>query len=162
MTNVLRLQLPEGQPFAEYTREFDAPVADLFRAHTDRELFRRWIGPQDLGTRIEAFDARSGGSFRFVQWGDDGVEYAFRGVFHTVRENEFVLQTFEYEGYPDDVSLEYATFEELPGGRSRLSGRSLFPSLEAREKYVRDGMEQGMAAGYDKLDELLAEGRQAA
>lgn len=156
MSNTLTLTAPEGVPFCDYSREFDFPAAEVFRAHADPELFARWIGPRGLNTRIEALDCRTGGSYRFVQQGDDGVEHAFRGVFHTVRENRFVLQTFEYEGFPDIVTLEYSTFEDLPGGRSRLTGRSLYPSLEARDGYLSSGMESGMAAGYDQLEELLA------
>jgi uncharacterized protein YndB with AHSA1/START domain len=83
----------------------------------------------------------------------------FRGVFHTVRENAFVLQTFEYEDYADIVTLEYSRFEDLPGGRSKLTGRSVYPSLEARGRYLSDGMESGIAASYEQLEELLANGK---
>ena len=77
-------------------------------------------------------------------------------TFHTVRDNEFILNTFEYEGYPDVVTLEYTTFEDLPGGRSRLIGRSVFPDLASRDRYLTDGMERGISEGYDRLEELLA------
>ncbi|WP_458113349.1 SRPBCC family protein [Arthrobacter sp. R1-13] len=158
MSNSLKLVAPENEPFVDTEREFEFPASAVFRAHSDPELFRQWIGPRGLNTRIDVFDCRSGGAYRFVQSGDDGVEYAFRGVFHTVRENEFVLQTFEYEGYPDVVTLEFASFEDLPGGRSKLTGRSVYPSVEAREMYLSDGMEAGIAAGYEQLEELLGPG----
>ena len=157
MSNALHLTAPEGSLLVDYVREFDVPAAELFRAHADPELFRRWIGPRGLETRIDAYDCRAGGTFRFVQRGQDGGdEYAFRGVFHTVRENELVVQTFEYEGWPDVVTLEYSRFEDLPGGRSRLTGRSVHPTPESREQYLATGMESGMAQGYDQLEELLA------
>lgn len=156
MNNQLKLTVPEDSPYVDYEREFDFPAAAVFKAHSDPTVFVQWIGPRGLNTRIDAFDCRSGGAYRFVQSGDDGIEYAFRGVFHTVRENEFVLQTFEFEGYPGDiVTLEYSTFEDLPNGRSKLTGRSLYPSFESRERYLKDGMESGVAAGYEQLDELL-------
>jgi uncharacterized protein YndB with AHSA1/START domain len=47
------------------------------------------------------------------------------------------------------------TFEDLGGGRTRLRGHSVFPSLEARDGMVSSGMEQGMGEGYERLDELL-------
>ena len=155
--SAMTLTVPEGVPFTEHTREFGHSAAEVFRAHADPDLFARWIGPRGLSTRVERYECRTGGSFRFVQHGDDGVEYAFRGVFHSVRPAELVLQTFEYEGYPDVVTLEHLTFEDLPEGRCRLTGRSVYPSLDARERYLADGMESGMSEGYERLDELLAE-----
>lgn len=156
MSNDLHLGAPDGVPLTEYVREFDHPVSDVFRAHTDPDIFRRWIGPRELTTRIESWDCRPGGAWRWIQSEGD-QEYAFHGVFHTVRPAELILQTFEYEGYPDVVTLEYAWFHALPGDRCRLTGQSLYPSLAARERYLADGMESGITAGFAQLDELLAE-----
>ena len=57
-------------PIIRITREFQATAARLLRAHTDPELFARWIGPDRMQTRIEHWDARTGGSFRFFSVGD--------------------------------------------------------------------------------------------
>ena len=51
-------------PIIHITRDFAATPEQLFRAHTDPEIFARWIGPDRLGTRIDYWDARSGGSWR--------------------------------------------------------------------------------------------------
>jgi len=37
MTNPLTVNAPEGLPFVDFEREFDAPVAAVFRAHQDLE-----------------------------------------------------------------------------------------------------------------------------
>lgn len=142
----------------EYSREFDFPVEDVFRAHMDPDLFAQWIGPKDIATTIDEFDARTGGAYRFIHSRGD-EQYAFRGMFHTVRQDEFVLQTFEFESTPEIVTLEYSNFTALPGGRCRLSGRSLYPSVAARDGFLSNGMEAGMSDGYDQLDELLASSR---
>lgn len=155
MTNALEVTVPDGVPYIDYAREFDYPAREVFRAHVDPESYRQWIGPDALETRIDGFEPASGGSYRFVQTDGEG-EFAFRGVFHSVRPDEFILQTFEYEGYPDEASLDYMHFEDLPDGRSRLIGHSLYPSVETRDNFVSSGMESGMAAGYDKLEQLLA------
>ncbi|MBD7996492.1 SRPBCC family protein [Arthrobacter sp. Sa2CUA1] len=156
MTNALEVTAPDGVPYLDAAREFDYPARQVFRAHVDPEVYAEWIGPDRLTTRVDGFEPVSGGSYRFVQTDDDGGEFAFRGVFHTVRPDEFILQTFEYEGYPDHASLEYLHFEDLPGGRSRMHGRSLYPSVETRDNFLSSGMEAGMAAGLDKLEQLLA------
>jgi uncharacterized protein YndB with AHSA1/START domain len=156
MTNPLKVTVPEGLPFIDYEREFDFPVADVFRAHKDPELIAQWLGPRGLKMEIDHYDFRSGGGYRYTHVAPDGSTYGFSGVFHTVRENEFAVQTFEYEGFPDVVSLDSMHFEDLGGGRTRLSGRSVFSSLEAAEGMIASGMEAGMAEGYERLDELLA------
>jgi uncharacterized protein YndB with AHSA1/START domain len=153
--NPLTVTAPEGLPFIEWEREFDHPVEKVFRAHQDSDLFRQWISAGSDDVDLEIHEFRSGGRYRFVQKGEDGEEYAFNGVYHVVRENEFAIQTFEFEGYPDVVSIESLVFERLEGGRTRLSGHSVYPSLEARDGMVGSGMEQGMNAGYLKLDDIL-------
>jgi uncharacterized protein YndB with AHSA1/START domain len=72
-----------------------------------------------------------------------------------VRENEFIIQTFEFEGAPDMVNIEFMWFEDLGDSRSRLRGRSICPNTEARDGLLSSGMEGGMTEGYEKLDELL-------
>jgi uncharacterized protein YndB with AHSA1/START domain len=156
MTNALQVSAPEGLPFIDFEREFDAPVGKLFRAHKEPDLVKQWMGPSDYESDIEVYDFRTGGRWRYVQRNKDGEEYAFNGVFHVVRENEFAVQTFEFEGFPDLVSIESLTFEDLGDGRSRVRGHATYPSLEARDGMVGSGMEEGMNDGYQRLDDLLA------
>lgn len=161
MSNDLKLVIPENLPFIDSTREFDFPVAEVFRAHAEPELIVQWLGPRGMKMEMDHYDFRSGGSYRYLHTGPDGNAYEFRGIFHTVRENEFALQTFEFGGYPDIVSLEFMRFEDLGSGRCRLSGHSVYPSMEARDGMASSGMEQGMSEGYERLDELLAGARNA-
>ncbi|OBI82539.1 SRPBCC family protein [Mycobacterium sp. E740] len=154
MSNALNLTAPVDTLAMEFTREFDAPVEALFRAHADPELLTRWLGPHGMQMTIDEWEFKSHGGYRYVHK-NEGGEYRFNGTFHTVRENEFILQTFEFEGVPDQVNIEYMWFDDLGGGRSRLRGRSICPTVEARDALLSSGMEGGMTEGYEKLDELL-------
>lgn len=155
MSNALKLTVEDNVPFIDFEREFDFPVAEVFRAHRDPELIKQWLGPRGLKMDIDHYDFRTGGSYKYIHTGPDGVAYTFNGVFHTVRENEFAIQTFEFEGYPDVVSIESMTFEDLGNGRCKLIGHSVYPSQEARDGMAESGMEGGMTEGYERLDELL-------
>jgi uncharacterized protein YndB with AHSA1/START domain len=155
MTNPLKVEAPAGVPFIDWEREFDAPVEAVFRAHKEPDMIKQWLGPRRYEMDIESYDFRTGGRYRYLHRAD-GEEYAFNGVFHVVRENEFAIQTFEFEGYPDVVSIESMTFEALDNGRSRVRGHSTYPSMEARDGMVESGMESGMSEGYERLDEVLA------
>ncbi|MBA2773884.1 MAG: SRPBCC family protein, partial [Nocardioidaceae bacterium] len=129
-------------PTLAIVREFDATPDKVFRAHVDPELIVQWLGPDDVAMRLDTWDPRTGGSYRYV--GErDGEEFGFFGAFHEVRPNERIVQTFTFEGVPDGVSLETATFEALPGGRTRLTALSVVDSIEARDAMVASGMESG-------------------
>jgi uncharacterized protein YndB with AHSA1/START domain len=155
MSNALTVTAPEGLPFINTSREFDAPVEAVFAAHTQADLFRRWIGAGFPDVDLPVFDCTSGGSYRFVHKSEQG-EYGFHGCYHLVRENERIIWTFEFEGAPDIVSVETLDFVDLGGGRTRCDVHSVYPALEARDAMIQSGMQQGMEAGYAVLDALLA------
>jgi len=142
-------------PLVRITREFDAPPAKVFRAHTDPELVVQWLGPRGLEMRIDHYDCRTGGSYRYLHIRGD-EEYAFHGSFHEVRPSELIVQTFTFEGMPDGVALERLVLEELDGGRCRLVGTSLCDSFEDRDAMLSSGMDVGIREGYERLDEVLA------
>jgi uncharacterized protein YndB with AHSA1/START domain len=143
-------------PIIHIRRDFAATPAQLLRAHTDPELFAQWIGPEAMTTRIDYWDARTGGSWRYLSY-SNGQDHAFRGTFHTVDENR-IVQTFTWEGLPDDVSLETMTFDDLGDGTTRMHITSLCESFDARDGWLSSGMESGVNEGYAKIDALLAAG----
>ena len=142
-------------PVIRITRDFNATPAQLLRAHTDPDLFVRWVGPNGMTTKIDQWDARTGGSWRFVQ-DAEGAEFAFRGCFHEIRPDR-IVQTFTYEGEPDGVALETVVFEDLGDGRTRMLASSLCDSFEGRDAWLQSGMETGVHEGYAKLDRMLAD-----
>ncbi|GAA0420590.1 activator of HSP90 ATPase [Acrocarpospora corrugata] len=143
-------------PVIWMTRDFAATPEQLFRAHTDPAVFARWAGPDAMNTRIERWDATTGGSWRYVTE-RDGEEYAFHGCFHEVRPDR-IVQTFTFEGHPDGVALETLWFEDLGDGRTRLRAQSLVDSFKGRDAWLRSGMEVGVDQGYAKLDRMIADG----
>ena len=142
-------------PIIRITRDFDATIAQLMRAHLDPELFARWVGPHGSKMHILEWDATTGGRWRYE--GTHGDNYfAFHGCFHQVGTDR-IVQTFTYDEMPDDVSLETLVFEDLGEGRTRLHGQSLVDSFEGRDQWLASGMETGVDDGYAKLDALIAE-----
>ncbi len=154
-TNETAIEVLDDLPMVRITREFDAPPDKVFRAHVDPELIVRWLGPHRHEMRLDTWDCRTGGSYRYVHT-SDGEEYWFRGCFHDVRPDEVIVQTFTFEGMPDSVALETMRLEPLPGGRTRLVVESLVDDFEARDAFVASGMEQGVREGYERLDDVLA------
>lgn len=148
-----RITAPEGLPYVDMEREFDAPAELVHRAYREPDLVKQWLGPRQYEMIIEKWDARQGGEYRYVHK-DGSNAYAFRGVFHSMAVDNMV-QTFEFAGAPGHVSLDTQVIEDLPGGRSRVKSHSIFMSVADRDAMVEAGMSDGVEDGYNRLDELL-------
>ena len=154
-----QIDAPAGVPFIDITREFDAPRDLVFRAYTDPELLAQWLGPRKYKMSVESWDVRDGGKWRYVHSDDEGHAWGFHGVFHGEQSPDRMVQTFEFEGWPGQISLESLIFEATDG-KTILRNHSVYQSVEARDAMVESGMESGVNEGYEKLDELLAKLRQ--
>jgi len=157
MSNQTTVTAEPGKQELFITREFDAPRELLFKAHTDPDLYVQWVGPNDLAMTIDKWDCREGGSYKFTHE-RGGHKYSFFGVNHEVLAPERIIGTFEFDGLPErgHVIMGKTTFEDLPGGRSRIVHQSVFFSVGDRDGMVQSGMERGVVDGYNKLDNILA------
>ncbi|HEY8545878.1 MAG TPA: SRPBCC domain-containing protein [Acidimicrobiales bacterium] len=168
-THETTVEAVEGLPIVRIVREFDAPPAKVFRAHTDPELLPRWYGPHGTETRIDDWDCRPGGSWALTHVNGEHV-MRVRGCFHDVRPPGdagpaaqpasraigTIIQTFGLVDDPDSVAFERYTVEDLGEGRTRLTVSTLAESFEARDAIIASGMESGVREGHGRLDALLA------
>ena len=145
-----------GIPQIIITREFDAPRDLVFRAHAEPELLAQWLGPCDLTLAIDRWEARDGGTWRYVNTDAQGNKYGFHGVFHGDPSPQAIVQTFEFEGAPGHVALQTVTFTDRRG-RTLVRTVSAFQSVQDRDAMVASGMERGTRDSGDRLDELLAD-----
>ncbi len=154
-TDTLTITAVPGTQNIEMTREFNATREQLLQAHTDPELYAKWVGPHGYEITITQFEPHHGGGYAFEHRNPEGNDFAFRGVFHGDPTIDGFSQTFEYLGAPGEVFFETFTFEDLGGGRSLLHAVSTAPSVAVRDA-MAESMESGVRDGYEKLDELLA------
>jgi uncharacterized protein YndB with AHSA1/START domain len=154
-TATIRIAAEAGTALIVTERELDAPRDLVYRAWTDPALLAQWLGPRRLTMRVEAYDLRHGGAWRYVHVDTDGTEYVFRGVFHGDPTPDRMVQTFEFEGAPGHVALDTLILEDL-GGRTLARTISAYQSVEARDAMLNSGMAGGMEEGYQQLEELLA------
>ena len=145
-----------GMPQLVITRAFAASRDLLFRAHVEPDLLVRWLGPRGLTMTVDRYEARDGGTWRFIHRDADGNAFGFRGVFHGTPSPDGIVRTFEFEGAPGHVSLETLTFEER-GDQTVVRANAVYQSVEARDAMIASGMEGGVDDGYERLEELVAE-----
>ena len=142
------------------TRELDAPRHLVWEAMNKPEYLRRWLlGPPGWEMVVCEVDLRVGGTFRHEWRNVDGTAMAMHGVFREVVAPERIVRTeiFEY-GCDAQAGEQLATMVLTEkNGKTTVTITALFPSKQARDGMIASGMEQGVAAGYDRLDGILAE-----
>jgi uncharacterized protein YndB with AHSA1/START domain len=155
--NQTKIDAIPGRQEILITREFNAPRELVFKAYTDPQLYTQWIGPRELRTTIVTFEPKQGGKYRYIQRDKNGHEFAFHGVFHEVKSPERIIETFEYEGLPEQghAALDTVKFESLPGNRTKIVEKSVFLSIEDRDGMIQADMKKGINESYERLDELL-------
>jgi uncharacterized protein YndB with AHSA1/START domain len=150
----MQITCEPGIPQIIITREFDVPREFIFRAHVDPALLLQWYGPREYTMIIERLEPRDGGAWRFIHKTPDGDEFGFHGLFHGMPSvDDGIVQTFEFEGAPGHVSLETLMLE-VRDGKTLLRANSVFQSVEDRDAVIGAGMEGGITASYDRLDDL--------
>jgi uncharacterized protein YndB with AHSA1/START domain len=140
------------------TRVFDAPRRLVFESFTKPELVRRWLlGPPGWSMPVCEMDLRVGGRYRWV-WRHDskGTEMGVSGVYREVVPPERIVSTekFDQSWYPGDAVGTVVLTEQ--DGRTTLTQTLVYESRAARDAVLQSPMEQGVAASYDRLAELVA------
>jgi uncharacterized protein YndB with AHSA1/START domain/predicted enzyme related to lactoylglutathione lyase len=158
---------PPPPPLSErelvLTRVLEAPREVVFRAWTDAKKLPEWWGPHGMTTPVCEMDPRPGGIFKTVMRDPSGTEYPNQGVFLEVVVPERIVFTDAYE--PGWVpSLEpfmtaVVTFEEQPGGKTKLTARALHRSVGDRKRHEEMGFHQGWGEMLDRLAAAIAKTR---
>ena len=141
------------------TREFDAPRDLVWQTMTKPDMLRRWLfGPPGWEmTRCED-EQKVGGGFRWEWRGPDGAVIRMHGVYREISPPARTVRTEIFEVEPGPPMGEQLATMELAekGDRTVLTITLRYESTAARDGALASGMEHGMAASYDKLEELLA------
>jgi len=159
MKNTLALQIKaNGDREIVMTRVFDAPRKLVFDAFTKPELLKQWLlGPPGWSMPVCEIDLRIGGRYRYVWRRDtDGTEMGCGGVYREIVPPERLVHTEQFDNpwYPGESLITTVLDEQR--GKTTLTATMLYESRDARDGILKSGMESGVAASYDRLEELLA------
>ena len=133
------------------TRVFNATPERMWQAHTDPEQIPKWWDK----TKVDKFELKVGGAWRFVSVDDDGKEHAFNGVFKELDKPKKIVRTFEYEPWAGHVMTESVVFEPTPDGKTKQIVTSKYENIGDLDGMVGSGMERGATAGQDRLAKLV-------
>lgn len=148
----------EGQELV-LERVFEAPRALVWRSYTEPDRVARWWGPRGTTTTVVEMEVRPGGRWRYINRGSDGQEAPFTGEYLEVVPPERIVNTFIFDVPPfnESQAVETVVFEDLDG-RTKVTARTRFSSVEDLEGAVSTGMIPGAIESWDRLAEELAQG----
>lgn len=148
-----KVQAEDGKQDMVITREFDLPVALLFKAYTTSEILEQW-----MGTKILKLESRKHGSYR-METSDPKGNIAFRahGVIHELETDRKIVRTFEMEGTPFGVQLEVYEFEALDEQSSKLHMHVIYESGAQRDQVLKLPFAQGINMAHNRLEKIVSE-----
>ena len=156
MKNLMK-QVTSGDREVVVTRNFDAPRQMVWDAYTKPELLKRWLtGPPGWSFAVCEVDLRIGGKYRWVWRGPDGTEMGMGGVHKEIVPPERLVATQLFDqDWTGGEAVGTMVFTEH-SGKTTMTNTIRYATPEARAAVLKTPMEQGMAMGYDRLDEVLA------
>jgi uncharacterized protein YndB with AHSA1/START domain len=155
MSNSLRITTPSDREIA-MTRVFNAPRKLVFEAYTRPELLKSWLGVfGGWALDVCEIDLRVGGAYRYEWKKDGGKSMGVSGVFLEVIPDERLVtnEAFDDPWYKGE-GHSTITFVET-GGKTTMTMTLRYDSKDVRDAVLASPMEHGVAASYDKLEELL-------
>lgn len=158
MTDIgnLRVTIP-GDREVRMTRIFDAPRRLVFDAFTKPELLKRWLlGPPGWEMVVCNVAGEVGDRYRYEWRNADSTQFGVGGVCREFVPPERIASTEAMDGYSPDYSVAIDFTEQ--NGKTTLTITFLYESREIRDAALKTGMEHGVAASYDRLDQVLASG----
>jgi len=153
--DTFQLSLPSDREI-QVTRNFDAPRQLVFDAFTKPDLVKRWLlGPPGWTMPVCEIDLKVGGKYRYVWSKPDVNDMGMGGTFREVAPLERLVATekFDESWYPGEALVTTVFLDN--GAITKVTIGILYQSKEARDTANRSGMEHGIAASYNRLEELL-------
>jgi uncharacterized protein YndB with AHSA1/START domain len=145
-----KINADDGKQEVVITRQFDLPLELLFKAYTEADIVEQW-----MGTKVLKLENKKHGGYQFETTDPKGNNHRFTGAIHEFVLNQKITRTFEFEGMPFGVQLEFLVFEKLTADTSKLTIHSLYESAAQRDQMLKMGMTQGINMAHNRLQEIV-------
>ncbi len=145
-----KISAEDGKQEIVITREFDLPLALLFKAYEEAEILEQW-----MGTKVVQLENKNHGSYAFETSHNGNVVFRANGTIHEFIPNQQIIRTFEMENSPFPVQLEYLEFEKLTGETSKLTMHIVFKSVAFRDQLLQMPFATGINMAHNRLQEIV-------
>jgi uncharacterized protein YndB with AHSA1/START domain len=146
-----------GDDRARFSRVIRGTREQVWRAHHDADLMRRWqLGPDGWTLPVCEIGTAVGESYRY-EWEQEGGgdRFGFTGEVVEISAPNRVVTTEAMIGEDGPSTTNDLTLTEVDGG-TLLTLLVTYPDAELRQAILDTGMADGMEASYARLEEVLA------
>ena len=144
-----KISAEDGMQDLFITRDFDLPLALLFKAYAEPDLLEQW-----METKVLKLENKKHGSYQFETTNPRGNKYRFNGAIHDYVPDRKITRTFEMENMPFGVQLEFLEFEQLSDETSRLNIHAVYESVAKRDEVLKFGFVQGINMAHNRLQAI--------
>ena len=142
------------------TARFYASVDRVWQVWSDPRQLERWWGPPTYPATVTEHDLRPGGTVTYAMTGPEGDRHGGWWLVRTVdppHALEFEDGFADADGNPSrdmPTAVIRVVLSERDGG-TEMEITTAWASVEAMERMLAMGMEEGMSAAVGQIDDLL-------
>ena len=154
-------------PFVEVTKEFNAPIDQVWKAWSDADLIKQWWGPENYTSPSTTTDFRIDGKYLFAMESPEGKVLWSTGFYNEILPFKLIVctdQICDHKGNPispeeADMDEEWedvgtlifsVKFEELGNDRTRI--QLVHEGIPAS---MHDECVEGWSTSLDKMKVLV-------
>ena len=151
MEHKTKVHAEDGKQELVITREFDLPLALLFKAYAEPDIVAQW-----MGTKVLKLENKPHGGYQFETSDPQGnVVFRANGAIHEFVPDQKITRTFEMENTPFPVQLEYLAFEPLTDTTSKLTMHIVYKSVAIRDQVLQLPFAQGINMAHNRLQDIV-------
>lgn len=146
-----KVHAEDGKQELVITREFDLPLALLFKAYTEADIVAQW-----MNTRVVKLENKKHGSWQFETSDPKGnIVFKAYGTIHNFIPERQIIRTFQIENTGFDAQLEFLDFEEITAETSKLTMQIIYRSVALRDQMLKLPFAQGLNMAHNRLQEVV-------
>jgi len=153
MSDALRAETESEAPELVLEREFAHPVEAVFKAWTDQDALRQWMGPAGFSAPDTEFEPRIGGAYVVPMVSPDGNTHAARGVVKELVPNKRLTITWAWD--QDDGSAGQQMEIALDFVPTETGTKLVLHQTNFIDENTRDMHGQGWSSSFDCLEAYL-------
>lgn len=125
-----------ASPALKIVRHFKTPPAQVWRALTQPEMIRQWMGPSDdFKCPVAEADVRVGGRYHIGMQSPDGEMHDVSGVYREVVADRRLVYTWAWKSTPGRESLVTIELRALNEGTELTLTHERFFDAGARDHH---------------------------